>query len=693
MKYLIFFFVIFCQLFSYSQSMDLTTEYIKNITKLTGEPKAQAIVDLGKLSDPRAIMQLSAYAKDPTDSAIRIAAINAVQWIRVPDSYSIALEALTDPTDNVKLAAIQSLSVITNELHGWIYPGNEATASIIKLFNNSKEKSIRIAAFSYLITKNEPVVNEIVINATNDTTQEIRIMAISSPIIQQNYEKITSLISDNNSDIKSSVAICAGKLKSAKGLNILKLLINDKSSQVKTAVLQAMANYKDDDVKAIIMPLQTDKDLIVASQAILTAAESGYADYQQLSERYQTEKQLPIKMAIINAMQYAPAETATEILLKILQTVKVDFADNFIPSLQIITAILSEKCNKISPALMELSKSKDAEIRASLAIILKNFKNPESIMALNSLSNDDEIPVRICAINSLSTINNTETHGILLALLNDRVPSVKIAAIRGLAQCKLKQANEKVLKLIADDNTSVAIEAVIALGIINSNSNAITGNLLNYYQKSSMPIQTAIIYTLGNTGDNRISIYLHELFNDAPKEMKIAIIYACGKIKDEWIITKIAEMMNGISQYDIDIKKAAAESLSNFDNDDSLRLLNNNFVYNNIPVVRNSAIWSLSNKTGNNPKSILANIILNLKADFSDRSAAIMALNSTKDETAIKICKEIVKAEQNPQIKLAALTVLVNNNEVTKLFITDWITQCTNPELISILSELRSKIK
>ncbi len=692
MKYIIILSLILLQFLSYSQGIDMTAEYVKNITKLKGEPKTQAIIDLGKLSDPRAIIQISAYAKDPTDSSTRVAAVTATQWIRSYNSYSVALDALNDPTDDVKLAAIQSLNVITNELHGWIYPGNEATELIIKLYNESKDNNIKIAALTFLISKNNKQVGPILSLALDNPNPEIRLAAISFPYLQANPEKMNNLVKDKSNDVKSLLATFAGNIKSPQGFNILKELIKDKSPQVKSAVLQAIANYSSNEAKAIVISMLKDDDVILSSQAILSSAEMGCADYLKLQERFYTEKKVPVKMAIINAMRQATPEVAIGFIFKILNTVKTDFPDNYTSVIQISTEIISNNIKNITPDLTNLVKAKEAELRVAAAIILGQIQNSDSSKLLKILSEDEEISVRIYTIKSLAKINSPESTTLLFSLLKDRVPAVKKAVIRGLVQCKYKEANDKLVKLITDDNTSVAIEAVAALGAINADSNTITGNLLSNYKNAPMPVQTAIIYALGNTGDKRISAYLHEFIKDAPREMIIAVILASGKIHDTWVISKIAEIMNGSYQFDIDIKKASAEALSNFDGDEPLPLLNY-FVYNSIPIVRNAAIWSLSKKDNNNAKSILANIIFNTKADYADRAAAIAALNAVKDDKAIKICKDILNLEINPQVKLSALTSLVNNQEPSIDIINDWLAKTTNPELVSILNNLKLKAK
>jgi HEAT repeat protein len=713
MKFVIIISLIFIPLLSFSQGIDLTSEYIKNISKLKGEPKAQAIIDLGKLSDPRSINQLSAYAKDPTDSSIRVAAVTATQWVRTYNAYLVTLDALNDPTDDVKIAALQSLNIITNELHGWIYPGNEATESVVKLYNSSKNDTIKEAAFLYLVTKNNHQVNNIIINAIDDKNQKIRIISLSSPLLQRNTAKMMTLISDSNNDIKASLANIAGNMKSPQGFDILKELVQDKNPQVKTAAIQSLINYKNEDAKKIVLQLQDNNDVVISSQAILTAAVAGYADYAKLQDRFNHEKQLIIKMAIINAMRYADDETASRFLLNELISAKTVFSENFSSAVQIITGILIAKCKNIpskytdyyfekppttklnpeilNPEVTPLYNSKEIEIRVAVAILLGNFNNSNSITTLQKLSKDDDISVRISAINSLVLINTSESKSLLFSLLTDRVPAVKIAVIRGLAKCRYKLANEKLIQLIKDDNTPIAIEAVTALGVINAKTTSITGDLLNSYKKAPMPVQSAIIYALGNTEDTRISPYLHEFILDAPREIMMAVIIASGKIHDEWIISKIADIMNASYQYDIGMKIAAAEALSNFEGKESLQLLNY-FIYNTIPVVRNAAIWSLSKKDNNDAKSILASLILNTKTDYADRATAIASLNADKDEKAIKICKDIMKYEINPQVKLSALTSLVNNKETTIQIINDWANTTNNSELLYILNELKNKV-
>ncbi len=238
----------------------------------------------------------------------------------------------------------------------------------------------------------------------------------------------------------------------------------------------------------------------------------------------------------------------------------------------------------VSPLIKAL-KNYNYLVRSNSIKALSELGDTCAIVPLINTLQDPNVDVRISAIEALKKFKDARAVEPLIELLNHEDEHVRINALIALKELKDPRASVPFLSLLNDSNERVRIYSIMGLGELNNRVAVKT--LITFLKDSSQAIRISTIWTLGMIKDTQAVEPLIDALKDNNSEIQYEIIKALGKIRDERAIEPLIKAFNGFylnndiekkSKNDFNdmlllIRKASAEALCEFNNDNAIQAL------------------------------------------------------------------------------------------------------------------------
>ncbi len=200
--------------------------------------RAEAIRAACSIGDSTALSLALSALKDPDDQ-VRAMAADMIGR-KVPDSSAVIplIKALSDPSTNVRRAAMSSLRRIND---------SRAIDPLLKLLNDPTPE-VRSMAASCIVAFNSPRIVPELLKSLRDSDDRVRISVVFALGMSKDSTVVSSLIpllSDGNFEIRMSAVKSLGQLRNRSAVSSLLPLLLDANRSVQTSTAEALGEIKD----------------------------------------------------------------------------------------------------------------------------------------------------------------------------------------------------------------------------------------------------------------------------------------------------------------------------------------------------------------------------------------------------------------------------------------------------------------
>jgi len=263
-----------------------------------------------------------------------------------------------------------------------------------------------------------------------DLKKEFQLLESTSPVVRRNA--VARLSRVRNKDVI---------------LKLKELLQNDPDFGVRAQAAEALGNLRDRSATSALIKALGDENRNVRATAIVAL---GYlrdkASVKPLTDYYKTEKDVGLKISVLNVLGVIGDISAADVLIEALSEKN--------PRIKTIAAssLGRLRVRKASEKLVECLKDADRNVRLYSARALGEIGNKDKkvIKALvKYLESEKDLEVKVAIADALGKLGSEEGFEIALKAAKDRNVNIKRAGLRALTS--IGKSN--------DDVKSVVIEA------------------------------------------------------------------------------------------------------------------------------------------------------------------------------------------------------------------------------------------
>ncbi|MCD4791902.1 MAG: HEAT repeat domain-containing protein [Bacteroidales bacterium] len=527
------------------------------LTDKNPEIQTQAALTLGEIGNVSCVPFLISALKNDTDSAFRVAIVQALGQLPGKASLEALKGTLYDHSLSVRISSVKSLSRVGNSdiiplLNTILLKEDEPVKikmDIIKLYkaNDYKQTSNILAKLlknedSDLCAISTSILGEWGEKAYFNDIKELlkskdpkiranAILSLSKMGDSSVALSIANHLKDKTEDkqIRELSAICIGQIGNKEVLPILINVVKDKKDikSVRNSAIHALGSLKDKNaVPVLIDILKNDKDLVLVSSATQSL---GF-----IKDKTASAFIIPLLNSDINTIRLTALGALTELkdsttvpaLMKLLlKKITTDKTIDY--ETELICELLGDiKDKRAIPLLKEIWKHKSSTLKPSVAKALYQLGETYTIQYIRELATENE---------------------------NIRL---QVWAIRTLGELGDKSALETVVGGLKSSDYSVREEAVIALGSLgNESSTVILEKMLN---KEDVLSDVNIFESIARL-ENKSERIINMLKNENDIQVRIKVMEALGRLQNKSALPFLDEIKeNDISW---EMRKKASETI------------------------------------------------------------------------------------------------------------------------------------
>ncbi len=515
----------------------------KKLQDIDGNIRRRAVIDISRLPRLKAFPLLVQALDDPDDE-VREAAIYGLADIKEPKAldYLLKPKVLFDENSNIRLCAVRALGnyrqikglpVITELLRlsrdsEWIV-ANTALSIIASEIEGIKNEGGQDAILSliYILQLPDPEVCKKAIEALTE-------------IGRNNLTTLMKSLSSTSNSVRASVVRVLGELRAVEAKGLLIELAEDKSKMVRKEVARSLGKIGGEEIGGPLLKLLGDicEDVRErARQAIVAQGENLLeALIIELSHtRYKCKQK-----AIVAALGEIASEKAVIPLINCLgsryHVVRMAAVESLVKLHSPISIKDLQEVLVINPVdLRELiNVAKDStvvrlKIRAIRA--LGEIKDPGSISHLKELldtgQNDsvakeivralekinESIWARVCALRFFGKIRDESSLPEIIKSLTDAEDlDVRYEALNTIAGMKAVMALDEIIKLADHPEAFMRTKFLSVLGIIGSGDERVRNILMEKLKDENGEVRAEAARSLGNSKDKTVIPCLIEAF-------------------------------------------------------------------------------------------------------------------------------------------------------------------------------------
>ncbi len=192
-----------------SQTSPLWWKFFR-LKSLNADTRANFAKEISETGDLRLITKLAAAVKDDDLYTIRLTAILALGNLRDPSSAETLIDALSDKSAAVRIAAANALGAIGDR---------RASAALLTLLKDQQDEQARIAAVSAIAKIKAPeAVNDLlaIANNENDTwaVRKASVEALGEIRDSRAVDSLVNTLNDQYATVREASALALGKIGS-----------------------------------------------------------------------------------------------------------------------------------------------------------------------------------------------------------------------------------------------------------------------------------------------------------------------------------------------------------------------------------------------------------------------------------------------------------------------------------------------
>jgi len=481
----------------------------KKLQDIDANIRRRAVIDISRLPRLKAFPLLVQALDDPEDE-VREAAIYGLADIKEPKAldYLLKPKVLFDENSNIRLCAVRALGnyrqikglpVITELLRlskdpEWIVR-NTALSIIASEIEGIKNEGGRDAVLSllYILRLPDPEVCKKAIEALTE-------------IGRDNLNTLIKSLSSTSSSVRASVVKVLGELRSVEVKRLLIELAEDKNRMVRKEVAGALGKIGGEEIGGPLLRLLGDicEDVREnARQAIVAQGETLLDDLiTELSHTRYKCKQKAIVVALgeiesekaviplincLGSRYHVVRMAAVEALVKLHSPISIK---DLMEVLVINPVDLRELINVAKDstvvrlkirAIRALGELKDPRAISPLKALLDNNQNDnvskETVHALEKIN--ESIWARVCALRVFGKIRTERAiPEIIKSLAEAEDIDVRYEALNTIAGMKVVEALDEVIKLADHPEAFMRTKVLSVLGIIGSGDGRVKNILI-----------------------------------------------------------------------------------------------------------------------------------------------------------------------------------------------------------------------
>lgn len=344
-------------------------------------------------------------------------------------------------------------------------------------------------------------------------------------------KRLFEALSDRNSQVRAS-ALRALHPQAESTLSHILHALKDESADVREAAVWRLRKLRLEETNSFLIELLLDKSGIVRSAAASV-----------LGEMKAVEAIDPLITLFLGDSEEYVKETA-EWALTMMEDVDISshlfflFHGDVIQRRNSAFVLGALRSKEAFPALLDLLKDEEPEVRAASAWALGRIGLKEAIPALASYADDLEGEVRKMVAKSLGELKGEDAYRSLLPLLNDKESEVRAMAARGMGEVKIRKGEDHLIPLLNDSDPSVCFEAIQALAELRSKKGA-PFLLKRIQEDSSESIRAHAAWALGRIGDPEIVERLVQYLVQHPGSS--AAYYGIRALKNFGMVKEVLE--------------------------------------------------------------------------------------------------------------------------------------------------------
>jgi HEAT repeat protein len=496
---------------------------------------------------------------------------------------------------------------------------HELIALVKVKYEDSGVRSAAISALCDLYGK-EAIPELIALLKVKEEDSGVRSAAISALERLQAKEAIPELIAllkvKEDSGVRSAAASTLGHLKAKEAIPELIALLKDKHSRVYLEAASSLCNIlAKEAIPELIMLLKDENYVSDAVAGVLRKLQTEETILSELIALTKDENYV-VRCYVAIVLGGLQTKEAIPELIALLKD------KNYVVRFEAAYALGRLQTKEAIPELIALLKDKNYVVRFGAAYALGWLQAKEAIPELIALLKDknEEVGVRSAAVYALGDINAKEAIPELIALLKDKNEDSRYA-VSTLVRLQAKEVVSELITMLKDEHSGVRIFAVSSLRRLQAKE-AIP-ELIALLKDEDFDVRRAAVSTLGYLKAKEAIPELMFMLKDKNENFDVrrAAVSTLGYLKAK---EAIPELIALLEDNDSRVRRAAASALGQYDLD-----------------------------------MLVDGIFLGLLHDITFvRKKSISIIGYYSNEQAEKKLQEIIKNDQNEEIKILAKTEL-----------------------------------
>lgn len=424
---------------------------------------------LAELNQPT-LQHTLVEALTSTYPAVRRSATLALGWVGDAETLPTLLQRLSDETEEVRLAARQSLIQFGER--------PPARAALIEIFHDvhSDYRLSLVEALSY--SKQADAIDTLCLGLT-DASAPVRVACAEGLGHTRHPRAIVPLIeclNDPEAEVRRAGVSALRQTPSAKAIPKLLRLLEDPAPDVRAEVAITLADFAR--LPSGALPEVDPSDIVnqitpLAQHAQADTREAALQALGRLPDLKATEALLTAlnhpeastRRMAVQALAWAK-HTSPEVLTALTETL---LDEDWPVRKQAVETLGTFDFERVAPAVRQALHDDNMWVRYAAARLLGERQDQVALPRLIELLQQDTDPVKLAAASAVGQLGARQAVPVLLTLAQNADPDLRRAAVEALGQLSAPEAKAALTRLLHDPVPSVRQSARSALDQLSRN--------------------------------------------------------------------------------------------------------------------------------------------------------------------------------------------------------------------------------
>jgi HEAT repeat protein len=379
---------------------ELLNELLRNLEDPDESVRRAAIEELGECKEKRSIGVLTKLLEREHSIAVLEAAGNALALIGGTETVESLLPLLGSPEAKVRNLVSEILVDIGSELHT---DNNDIRKFIVDILGEMRNNSV----VPFLMA----VLNDSDINVVCAAVESLGKMGDARAV-----PVLIDVAKSGNLEKGCYAVVALGKIKDSSSVVFLASLLDGGEPIMKYAAIDALGDIGDPVVIPSLSRIIAGSDAIAQKAALKSIGKIGICFLEEVfrdthDERYKESISLSLQAGDKELKKYALIALGS-----LNQVLYVDILVQLLKEDEELAPFVTQdfvRMGKIDSRFL-ITLAEDADVRATIAIVLGDVQDAAAAEKLIELSTDADPAVRRCALLSLGKIGEPRTMGLLL---------------------------------------------------------------------------------------------------------------------------------------------------------------------------------------------------------------------------------------------------------------------------------------